>query len=101
MKKYLLVFCLGAALAACGADDDSSDKTVRQCGEYTVEMLFSEDGTKMTATINGDTVELDNVVSASGAKYDGQLNDTAVTLWGKGDNWMMILDDDTIIDCAE
>ncbi len=92
--------CVSVALAGCHAND-RAEKIVRQCGDYRVEMSFSDDGSKMTASINGDGVELENVVSASGAKYDGMLNDTAVTLWGKGDDWMMILDDDMLIECVK
>ena len=98
MKKIIL--CLAVlALGACGTDD-GGEKIVRQCGDYAVEFNFADSGAKMHAVINGDTLELENVVSASGARYDGVLNDIAVTLWGKGDSWIMILDDDTVIECV-
>ena len=63
-------------------------------------MQFSDNGDTMRANINGDELELSNVVSASGAKYAGILNDTIVVLWNKGENWTLILDDETIIDCV-
>lgn len=96
MKKIL--FCvLGALLlVAC---EHNEEINVHKCGGYDVEMHFSEDGSTMTANINGDELELSNVVAASGAKYAGILNDTIVVLWNKGENWTMILDDETIIDC--
>lgn len=98
MKKILLPIFMCAALAACG--DNADENVVRHCGKYDVEMNFSETGEILTAIINGDTVELTLATSASGAKYDGVVNDTPVTLWSKGDNWIMILDDDTVIECA-
>ena len=63
-------------------------------------MLFSNDGDTLLANINGDELELSHVVSASGAKYAGMLNDTIVVLWGQGEDWSLILDDDTIIECT-
>lgn len=99
MKKIFL--CLGAcaALAACDADK-KSDVIMQQCGDYTVEITPSENGEKITAVLNGDSVELTNSVSASGAKFDGVLNDTAVTLWNQGESWIMILDDDAAVECV-
>lgn len=100
MKKILLVLIICMSVAACDRSDKNSNIT-RQCGDYAVQMTFDASGEKMTAVINGDTVELINEVSASGAKYDGMLNDTQVTLWGKGADWVMILDDDTVIECTD
>ena len=96
MKKLLLLFVCAFALVAC----DRGDGNVRQkCGGYDVEMRFSDNGDTMRANINGDELELSNVVSASGAKYAGILNDTIVVLWNKGEKWTLILDEDTIIEC--
>ncbi len=100
MKKTLLfVFC-AAAICACDKKSDDSSVIVRQCGDYTVEITFSDDGDKINANINGDTVELVNVVAASGAKFDGVLNDTDVTLWNKGNDWTMLIDQDMMISCV-
>ena len=99
MKKIFLILAVCAGMAACDRADKDNTNITRQCGDYTVEMAFDGAGEKMTAVINGDAVELVNSVSASGAKYDGMLNDTQVTLWGQGDNWIMILDDDAVIEC--
>lgn len=88
------------SVAAC--DKKSADaQLVRTCGDYVVEANFAEDGSQMNAVINGDAVVLNISESASGAKYDGVLNDTSVTMWGKGDDWTMILDDDMVISCVE
>lgn len=97
MNKFLISGVCLIALAACDAPDNAV--VVRQCGDYAVEMNFSANGDELRATINGDELVLANVVSASGAKYDGVLNDTAVTLWQQGQDWIMILDDNTVIQC--
>lgn len=96
MKKLMIVMAV-LGLVGCSSSDDAD--VVRQCGAYTVEMEFSDDGSSLHATINGDGVDLTNVVAASGAKYDGVLNQVPVTLWSKGDSWIMILEDEEIIDC--
>ncbi len=98
MKKIFLPGFMLIALAACG-DGKDADKVVRQCGDYVVEMDFSDDGETLGAVINGDAVTLGRVVAASGAKYDGVVNDTPVTRWSKGDAWTMILDGDMVIEC--
>ena len=99
MKKVFLFSVICASLAACDGEK-KSDVIVQQCGDYTVEITLDETGDKINAVLNGDAVELANVVSASGAKFDGVLNDTAVTLWNKGEMWTMILDDDMIVECV-
>ena len=96
MKKIFCCFFCVFALAACGHDDGIVHQ---KCGGYDVDMQFSESGDTMVANINGDELELSNVVSASGAKFAGILNDTFVVLWNKGADWTLILDDDTIIEC--
>lgn len=97
MKRILLLSAVILSLGACEKPDDGI--TRRQCGDYLTEMTFSDDGEKMYAVINGDKLTLTNDVSASGAKFVGTLNDTSVVLWSKGENWIMILDDDMVIEC--
>ena len=99
MKKVFLFSVICASFAACDGEK-KSDVIVQQCGDYTVEITLDETGDKINAVLNGDAVELTNVVAASGAKFDGVLNDTAVTLWNKGEMWTMILDDDMIVECV-
>ena len=100
MKKVLLLMICAVSVCACKNKSDDSSLIVRRCGDYMVQMHVSEDGEKMAVRINGDDVILQNVVSASGAKYDGVLNDTNVTMWGKGGDWILMLDDDMIIECS-
>ena len=101
MKRILSALVLCGLLSAC--DDASDVPTVPSyvCGNYTLEMTFSEDGGVMHAVISGDAVDLKLTQSASGAKYVGVLNDTDVVLWGKGDAWAMFVGDDEImIECS-
>ena len=97
MKKFLILVVCAGLLVACGHNDGIKHQ---KCGGYDVDMQFSDDGDTMRANINGDELELSHVVSASGAKFAGILNDTIVVLWNKGENWTLILDDDTIIECV-
>ena len=97
MKKLLYMLVCVLPLVACNHEDNNE---IQKCGGYDVEMTFSEEGDTMTANINVDELELSHVVSASGAKYAGILNDTIVVLWNQGEKWTLILDDDTIIDCS-
>lgn len=99
MKKIFLFAAICGALAACDSDK-KSDVIMQQCGDYAVEITLSENGEKINAVLNGDAVELANAVSASGARFDGVLNDTAVTLWNQGDAWIMILDDEAATECV-
>lgn len=100
MKKCMLVLLGCVVLCGCDKKSDDNNNIVRQCGNYTVEMSFMDDGAKMHAVINGDAVDMEIAVSASGARYVGVLNDTDVTLWGKGDAWTMFLNDDAPIECT-
>ncbi len=97
MKKILICVMCAFMLVACNRGNGDEHQT---CGGYDVKMQFSENGDTMTANINGDELELSNVVAASGAKFAGILNDTVVVLWNRGENWTLILDDDTIIECS-
>ena len=96
MKKVLCALICLLPLVAC---DRGNDGGYQKCGGYDVQMHFSEDGDTMVANINGDELQLSHVVSADGAKYAGILNDTIVVLWGHGEKWTLVLDDDTIIEC--
>ncbi|MBQ8294281.1 MAG: MliC family protein [Alphaproteobacteria bacterium] len=96
MKRLFIIFAL-MTLVAC----DKTPDNVIHCGDYNVEMAFSDDGEHLNAVINGDPVALDLAVSASGAKYTGILNDIEISLWGKGDNWTLILEPDETFSCTD
>jgi len=100
MKKYVFLMLGCVVLCGCDSKSDDSNVVVRQCGNYNVEMTFADDGQSMHAVINGDAVDLNIAVSASGARYVGVLNDTDVTLWGKGNDWTMFLNDEDPIECT-
>ena len=95
MKKILLCGMSLLALAGCG-----DKKEVVMCGDYEVQMTLSENGEKLNAIINGDEMVLDLAISASGARYVGELNETIVTLWNKGEDWTLFLNDDEPISCV-
>ena len=97
MRKLLACAVCLLSLVACNHEEETP---ALQCGGYDVQMTFADNGETMRANLNGDDVELSHVVSASGAKYAGMLNDTMVVLWSKGDVWTLMLDDEQIIDCA-
>lgn len=99
MKKcaLMMLFCL--SFVACGESTPEQKVLVQQCGDYYVEMNFSETGDSLHAVINGDAVDLSSAVSASGARYVGVLNDTDVTMWGKGEQWTLFLGENTTIEC--
>ena len=95
MKKIFLVLLVCIAVVGC----NKSDKDIIVCGDYEVKMTFAQDGDEMLAVINGDEVTLKLSPSASGARYIGVLNDTSVTLWSKGHDWTMFLNDEDAILC--
>ncbi|MBN1324940.1 MAG: MliC family protein [Alphaproteobacteria bacterium] len=89
MKK--LLFCLFAATALTACSE--SDKLMK-CGDYEISKKLEAD--MLAVVINGDAVVLKQTVSASGARYEGVLNDTNVTLWNKGKHWTLFLNDESI-----
>lgn len=94
MKKLFLIFGILCAVAGCDKQDD-----VVICGPYEVQMTYSENGDTLHAVLNGDGVDLTNAVSASGARFDGVLNDINITLWSKGNDWTLFLGDDESYEC--
>ncbi|MBR1379978.1 MAG: MliC family protein [Alphaproteobacteria bacterium] len=95
MNKVIFVFVIALALVSCG----KTDKNAVTCGDYEVRMSINDAGDEMTAVINGDELILTLMPSASGARYVGILNDTTVTLWSKGRDWTMFLNDEDAILC--
>ena len=75
MKKLMLVGVLCTVLTACGQNEPTL-----VCGGYDVNISLSDDGETLTALINGDEMTLTHAISASGARYVGELNDTIVVL---------------------
>ena len=98
MKKIFMLCGVLGALAAC---DKDAAEPVLTCGDYEVSVDFDKSVVdNLHVVINSDAVELGLVESASGAKYQGVLNDTTVVLWQKGEDWTLMLDEDIIIECA-
>ena len=89
-------FAIIGILALVGCDR-STDTIV--CGDYTVQMQPGTDVEVLDIVINDDAVTLMHAVSASGARYVGNLNDTVVELWNKGRDWTLTLNDEEPISC--
>ena len=100
MKRIFSLLVLCGFLAACDNVQDSGKNPTYICGNYEMEITFSDDGNTLHAVISGDAVDLSLSQSASGARYAGVLNDTSVILWNKGETWTMFVgSDETMIEC--
>lgn len=95
MKKFLLCCVSLLALVAC-----DNKKNLFICGDYEVEINMSEDGEQIATIINGDGVTLNHAISASGVRYVGELNETVITLWNKGEDWTLFFNDGMPIYCV-
>lgn len=95
MKKFFIPILLSATLGACG---DADSRII--CGEYDVALSVSDDGEILTAVINDSETTLTHAISASGARYVGELNGVAITLWNQGTDWTMFLNDGAPIECS-
>lgn len=95
--KQIFALCLGAvALLGC----EKQDTIKLDCTGNDVEINISENGDKLSTVINGENINFDIAVSASGARYVAQNNGTEITLWNKGEDWTLYLDADTPITCV-
>ncbi len=95
MKKIILLICALGLLVGC--DDNQATKI--NCSGFDIEMKFIEDGSKILANIDGENIEFTLVPSASGAKYDAQFPGGKLTLWSKGDEWRLFVDDGASLGC--
>lgn len=94
MKKFMFGFIGLLTLVACERADN-----VYVCDKYTVEINLDESGDRLTADLNGDVVEMNIAPSADGARYIANLNDTEITLWNKGRDWILIIGDEEPVEC--
>ncbi|MDL2296037.1 MliC family protein [Lachnospiraceae bacterium OttesenSCG-928-E19] len=92
MQKILFSLIAAFVLVGCNQSDDAM-----KCGAYEVQIEQHENS--ITATLNGDSVELMQSVAASGVRYVGILNDTEVMLWNKGSDWTLFLNDEEPAPC--
>ena len=88
MKRFMpCILCLMPLLAAC--NEKPLAVIELRCGDTDI---MAEIYQNRLETIVGDkSIKMPQVVSASGARYLGE----GVTLWNKGENWMMITDEDS------
>jgi len=95
MKKTMLLICVLGLLTGC--NDNQTTKI--NCSGFDIEMKFTDDGAKMFANIDGEDIEFTLVPSASGAKYDAQFPEGKLTLWSKGNEWQMFVNDGASLGC--
>lgn len=93
MKKILFSLIAALVLVGCNESED-----LMKCGAYEVQTELREDGT-LRAVLNGDEVILNQVMAASGVRYEGVLNEIDVVLWNKGNDWTLILHDEEPVEC--
>jgi membrane-bound inhibitor of C-type lysozyme len=96
MKKYILAM---SVLALCACSDKTPEAIGMKCGEFDVVVNVTADGEKLETSINGQNVSMTIAESASGAKYEGANGETKLSLWSKGENWIMIVGDDQVFEC--
>jgi len=94
MKKICFILFGLILVAGCHKDDSTI-----VCGKYTINVNPTDDTNVMDIVINDDPVILAHAVSASGARYVGNLNDTVVELWNHGRDWTLTLNDEEPIPC--
>lgn len=94
MKKIIILFFVIPLIISC-----ERHKTV-QCGDLKVEFVDDfKDIDKIKVNVNDKIVDLEITKSASGSKYTGFLDKNQIDLWGKGTDWVIILNDDKVIEC--
>jgi membrane-bound inhibitor of C-type lysozyme len=100
MKKLLPLFLCVATVAACDSGTQPLAESSMKCGDADVSVKVYQD--YIDATIDGRTISMEQVVTASGAKYETEMNGKKVALWSKGESWMIVLSndqDELSVDC--
>ena len=97
MNKYLTLGVSAFALAACGEKPMATNEI--QCGGITIAIDVYK--SHIDATIEGQKMKFKQVVSASGARYDSTISELPVTLWNKGEDWVMIVGEENVIACVK
>ncbi len=81
--------------SAAGAGGSNVIDVTYACADgVTIEAVFDNDAQTVTVTLPDGTLELPQVVSASGARY----SDGTTTFWTKGDGAFVQVNDETVID---
>ncbi|MDR3290238.1 MAG: MliC family protein [Rickettsiales bacterium] len=85
MKNVFFVFFL--ILSACCSTQDKKQAIQMQCGTHKISIEFYTDYANLY--FNGKKLTLDNVISASGAKYEKDN----IVVWNKAKNTIFIIND--------
>jgi membrane-bound inhibitor of C-type lysozyme len=102
MKRISKLAVLAAVLLG-GCDSTpppqaETQKIALKCGNYDVAIEVADADTLNTA-INGEKITMYRAISASGAKYDGKGAAVSASLWNKGENWSLIVNNGSTISC--
>jgi len=102
MKKLLTACFLAIILVSCdGADQKKEPKYGilhvyhLRCGIYDIEFrtTYHEMGDshefQPVAIINGQNILMEQEVTASGVRYDGEFGDAPITLRNRGNEWKL------------
>jgi len=90
-----LFFVICSLLSACG--ERPLARANLTCGEFDVRVAVYAD--RLDSVINGQHVPMTHVISADGAKYEGISGNVTLSLWNKGESWLMLINDERGIDC--
>ena len=101
MKKLLIFFAFLSVLAGCDSGGDSSSKTFTlKCGSYDVAIKILDADTLQTA-VNGEKITMNRANYASEMHlYKGRGAVVSVSLWNKGQNWSLDIDNGRRINCV-
>lgn len=98
-KSTLCAFAFIAAFFVTGCGETPLSVVELRCGD--TDILAEVYQNRLEAIVGEHSLTLYQVEAASGAKY----SDETVVLWNKGENWMLIMDEDTdaekMFDCIE
>lgn len=81
MKKSLALLALPLFISSCANTVEVEESIKYRCGTEIIKVDFLEDDTAIL-NLNGTNYALSRVVSASGAKYQGEKTD--LIFWNKG-----------------
>ena len=120
MKKIILIACLLPVFFGCEGNDDAQkepkksrepEKIALKCGNYDVGIELT-DKELVSASINGEKIEMRRAVAASGEKYEGRGAVVSASLlvhrspqgeggWNKDSDWSLSLDGGRQISCRQ
>jgi len=89
MKKIFALCALSSILFFSACREAPLSVIEMKCGD--TDVLAEVYKNRLEAIVGDKSLTLHNLVAESGIKYGGEF----VVLWNRGENWMMITDEDT------